>query len=321
MVWGKITEADTPTIHMGATPSGLISDPSLNTPSHLFTPVALLATTLQLYPGLGQASNMLNCIASGVVSFSMLVDIIFQSADIDTSGKNWSVFEVTSAQRTCRVPVWFAHLCVVFNLFYVHVCLYCRNIMTRCRVPTPTASCLCRQWCLRSWRWWQHATPTRRRRARRRLRAAGQQLRTSRWKRSDWWPLWSRRRRDIVASCRVTRARASWRRWRAVWWTVLRCRHLNASRHRPCQPPYPTRPPSLCDVVARCRHCRRVTLSVWRSLWYVYDDVLRSLVDTQSRSVIVIKHDWRSRVGSLMQQRFLCLIAMMNGWDVALQVG
>jgi len=68
MVQGKITEADTPTIRMGATPSVLISDPPPSSP--IFTPDALPAATLPLYPGLGQAPNMLACIPSGVVIVS-----------------------------------------------------------------------------------------------------------------------------------------------------------------------------------------------------------------------------------------------------------
>jgi len=62
MVQGKITEADTLTICLGATPSGLISDPSPSSP--IFMPDAIPAATLPLYPGLGQAPNMLACIAS-----------------------------------------------------------------------------------------------------------------------------------------------------------------------------------------------------------------------------------------------------------------
>jgi len=54
-VKGNITEADTPTIQVGATPSGLIRD-HLHHPS-IFTPDALPDTILPLYPGLGQAPN------------------------------------------------------------------------------------------------------------------------------------------------------------------------------------------------------------------------------------------------------------------------
>jgi len=54
MVQGKITEADTPTIRMGATPSGLINDlpPA---PPPICTPDALAAASLPIYTGLGQA--------------------------------------------------------------------------------------------------------------------------------------------------------------------------------------------------------------------------------------------------------------------------
>jgi len=65
MVQGKIIEADTLTIWLGVTPSRLISNPPHNTLT--FMPDALPATTLPLYPGLGQAPNMLACIPSGVV--------------------------------------------------------------------------------------------------------------------------------------------------------------------------------------------------------------------------------------------------------------
>jgi len=64
MVQGGISEADTPTIWLGATPSGLISDPRPSSP--IFMPDALPATTLPIYPGLGQAPNMLACIPSGL---------------------------------------------------------------------------------------------------------------------------------------------------------------------------------------------------------------------------------------------------------------
>ena len=65
MVQGRITEADTPTIRLSAAPSGLISDPPPSSP--IFTPSVFPGTTLPLYPGLGQAPNMLDCIPSGVV--------------------------------------------------------------------------------------------------------------------------------------------------------------------------------------------------------------------------------------------------------------
>jgi len=63
MAQGKKAEADTPTIWLGAIPSGLISDPPPS--SSIFMLDALPAATLPLYPGLGQAPNMLACIPSG----------------------------------------------------------------------------------------------------------------------------------------------------------------------------------------------------------------------------------------------------------------
>ena len=49
---GEVTEADMPTIRLGA---GLISDPPPSSP--LFTRDALLAATFPIYFGLGQAPN------------------------------------------------------------------------------------------------------------------------------------------------------------------------------------------------------------------------------------------------------------------------
>jgi len=69
---GKITEADTPTIRLGATPSGLITEPPPSSPP-IFTPDTLPAATLPLYPGLGQASNMLACIPSCVIQLWMWI--------------------------------------------------------------------------------------------------------------------------------------------------------------------------------------------------------------------------------------------------------
>jgi len=65
MVQGKITKADTPTIWLGATPSGLTSAYLHHLP--IFTPDALSTATLPLHPGLGPAPNMLACVPSGVV--------------------------------------------------------------------------------------------------------------------------------------------------------------------------------------------------------------------------------------------------------------
>jgi len=67
MVQGKITETDTSTIRLGATPSGLISHAPPSSP--IFTPDALLAANLPTYPGLGQAPNMLACIPSRLVHY------------------------------------------------------------------------------------------------------------------------------------------------------------------------------------------------------------------------------------------------------------
>jgi len=64
MVQGETSEADTPTIRLGATPSGLISDPP---PSSRNFYAALPVTALPIYPGLGQAPSMLDCIAGGWV--------------------------------------------------------------------------------------------------------------------------------------------------------------------------------------------------------------------------------------------------------------
>jgi len=67
MVQREITEADTLTIRLGATPSGLISDLPPSSPP-IFTPDALPAATFPLYPGSGQAPNMLAGIPSGMVN-------------------------------------------------------------------------------------------------------------------------------------------------------------------------------------------------------------------------------------------------------------
>jgi len=65
MVQGEMSEADTPTNQLGTTPSGLINNPPPSSPN--FSPDALPAATLPIYPGLGQAPNMLACIPSGMV--------------------------------------------------------------------------------------------------------------------------------------------------------------------------------------------------------------------------------------------------------------
>jgi len=56
-VQGKISQADTSTIWLGATPSGLISDPPPSSP--IFTPDPLPAANLPVYPGLGQPHDPL----------------------------------------------------------------------------------------------------------------------------------------------------------------------------------------------------------------------------------------------------------------------
>jgi len=67
MVQAEIPEADTPTIQLGATPSRLVSDLPPSSPPPIFTPDALPAAILPIYPGLGQAPNMLACMPSGLV--------------------------------------------------------------------------------------------------------------------------------------------------------------------------------------------------------------------------------------------------------------
>jgi len=64
-VQGNITEADTATIFLGATPSRLISA-HLHHPPIFFSRMPFL-----LQPGLRQAPNMLACIPSGMVNYSM----------------------------------------------------------------------------------------------------------------------------------------------------------------------------------------------------------------------------------------------------------
>jgi len=65
MVQGKITEENTPTVRLGASPSGLNSARLHRSP--IFMPYALHAATLPIYLGLRQALNMLACIPSGLV--------------------------------------------------------------------------------------------------------------------------------------------------------------------------------------------------------------------------------------------------------------
>ena len=55
MVQGKITEVDTLTVQLGATPAKPISEPPPSSP--IFMPDALPAVTFPIYPGLGQAQE------------------------------------------------------------------------------------------------------------------------------------------------------------------------------------------------------------------------------------------------------------------------
>ena len=65
VVQGEISEADTLTIRLGATPSLLISDRPPSFP--YFYAGCPSCTTLRIYTDLGQAPNMLACIPSGLV--------------------------------------------------------------------------------------------------------------------------------------------------------------------------------------------------------------------------------------------------------------
>jgi len=63
----KITQPDAPTIWMDCHPSRLIGVPISAIPT-IFMPDALPGATLPIYPGFGQAPNMLACTPGGVVS-------------------------------------------------------------------------------------------------------------------------------------------------------------------------------------------------------------------------------------------------------------
>jgi len=71
LVQGKTTEADTQTVQMGAGLSRLISSPPSSSP--IFMPDALPAATFRIYPGLGQATNMMACTPSGLVAYPMAI--------------------------------------------------------------------------------------------------------------------------------------------------------------------------------------------------------------------------------------------------------
>jgi len=64
----QITKADVLTVWLDATPSCLISALTSIIPT-IFMPDALPATTLPIYPGLGQAPSMPACIPSGLVAY------------------------------------------------------------------------------------------------------------------------------------------------------------------------------------------------------------------------------------------------------------
>ena len=143
----------------------------------------------------------------------------------------------------------------------------------------------------------------RHRRVRRRLHAAGRQLRTSRWTQSDWQPLPSPHL-DIVGSCHVTLVHVSWRSWHVVWLIVLRCRHLTANRQWPHQPPpSQTRQLSPHDVTTnasvdtaavwqcRCNHCDKYIIVIWTTMTWSIDYLKRGYMHD------IYRNGWRSRSG------------------------
>jgi len=64
----KITQADAATIQMDCHPSRLIIGAPISTSLTIFMPDALPGTILPIYPGFGQAPNMLACIPGGLVN-------------------------------------------------------------------------------------------------------------------------------------------------------------------------------------------------------------------------------------------------------------
>jgi len=62
--WGRLIEASAPIIRLDATQSGPLMPPPLSSPN--FMPDSLPAATLPIYPDLGQAPNMLDCIPVGL---------------------------------------------------------------------------------------------------------------------------------------------------------------------------------------------------------------------------------------------------------------
>jgi len=76
----KITKADTPTIRMDCHPILTNWCPSLCLPHH-FMPNALPGTTLPIYPGLGQAPNMLACIPGGYTGAKIVVRTVYGNSN------------------------------------------------------------------------------------------------------------------------------------------------------------------------------------------------------------------------------------------------
>ena len=77
MVQGKITEADTPTIQLGATPSRLISDPAPSSPQfYAGCPSCCNRPTLSW---LRMAPGMLDCMHSGVIPVFIPFLYLFQN--------------------------------------------------------------------------------------------------------------------------------------------------------------------------------------------------------------------------------------------------
>ena len=109
-VQGAISKADTSTMRQGATPIGLINDPPPS-PS-IFTPDALHATTLPIYPGFGQAPNMPACIPSGLVTLSIMIIIIRPHCStsgllLETEQQSvcWYVSVTTTIPAKTAVPI------------------------------------------------------------------------------------------------------------------------------------------------------------------------------------------------------------------------
>ena len=74
----KITQANTPTVWMDCHPIHTNWCPHLCHPT-IFMPDALPDTTLPIYPGLGQAPNMLACIPSGSRTKKQLAEVYLEN--------------------------------------------------------------------------------------------------------------------------------------------------------------------------------------------------------------------------------------------------